>query len=70
MACPACTSLEGHSTTFFSTFTQVFAQVDDGGSTSLTETGTARCRTCGQLIIYDYDEMLIPKLRVQFVKPA
>ena len=65
MACDHCQPLEGDSTTHFDVFESVF-EVLDSTPSSMTEYGTARCKTCGQPIEFDYDETLIPKLRIQF----
>lgn len=66
MACENCRKLEGDSTTFFNDFLEVFV-VLNSVTTSMTEMGKAQCQICNQLVGFDYDETLIPKLRVEFI---
>ena len=66
MACENCRKLEGDSTTFFNDFLDRFVILSSVTS-SMTETGKAQCQTCKQLVDFDYDETLIPKLRVKFI---
>jgi hypothetical protein len=66
ITCENCRKLKGDSTTFFNDFLDFFI-VLYSVTTSMTETGKAQCQTCKQLVDFDYNEMLIPKLRVEFI---
>lgn len=66
MACDKCLELKGDSTTYYSDFAKIFGVIDFT-ATTMTELGTAECKNCHQQIKFDYDETLIPKLRVEFV---
>lgn len=66
MPCEICQKLEGDSTEIFENFTKIFEIIESGGN-SMAELGTAKCKTCQQKIEFNYDEILIPKLRIKFI---
>ncbi len=66
MACEKCSPYNGDSTTHYEVFRAVFTVTKSSGA-SFVEGGEAFCKYCGQLITYDYDELLIPKLRIEFL---
>lgn len=66
MACEKCSTYNGDSVTHYEVFRSVFNVTKSVGA-SMVEGGEAFCKYCGQLITYDYDETLIPKLRIEFL---
>ena len=66
MACEKCSIYNGDSTTHYSVFRSVFTVTKNCGA-SMVEGGEAFCKYCSQSVTYDYDETLIPKLRIEFL---
>lgn len=63
MACNKCVTYIGDSTTHFDEISVLF-EIISINTLGMIKTGNAKCRACGQEMEYDYDETLIPKLRL------
>ncbi len=65
-SCELCKKMEGDRTSEDDEFYETF-NVLECNNTSMTSSGVAECKTCRQKVDFDFDDTLIPKLRVRFL---